>query len=79
MRLGSHPTRVNLAVYSFFNAVGASPEMLAFPSDGASDSSTFAGELREFVWRLITWDQREQMNETRWSAMQGIDHSSRAT
>lgn len=54
MGLGSHPTRVNLAVYSFFNAVGASPEMLAFSSDGANDSSTFAGELRGFVWNLLT-------------------------
>jgi flavin reductase (DIM6/NTAB) family NADH-FMN oxidoreductase RutF len=56
--------RVNLAPYSFFNAVGEGPPMLAFSSDGAKDSSTFAGELREFVWNLVTWELREQMNET---------------
>ena len=56
--------RVNLAPYSFFNAVAEGPHMLAFSSRGAKDSSTFAGELREFVWNLVTWELREQMNET---------------
>ncbi|MBV9942020.1 MAG: hypothetical protein JO262_07840, partial [Solirubrobacterales bacterium] len=56
--------RVNLAPYSFFNAVAEGPEMLAFSSTGAKDSATFAGELREFVWNLVTWELREQMNET---------------
>ena len=37
---------VNLAPYSFFNAIGEGPPMLAFSSHGAKDSSTFAGELR---------------------------------
>lgn len=55
---------VNLAPYSFFNAVGEAPPMLAFSSLGAKHSSTFAGELREFVWNLVTWDLREAMNET---------------
>src|SRR6185437_16261735 len=53
--------RVNLAPYSFFNAVGEQPYMLGFSSHGAKDSSTFAGELREFVWNLVTWELREQM------------------
>ena len=55
---------VNLAPYSFFNAVGEGPPMLAFSSHGAKHSSTFAGELREFVWNLVTFDLREQMNES---------------
>jgi len=55
---------VNLAPYSFFNAVGERPPMLAFCSTGAKDSATFAGELREFVWNLVTFELREQMNET---------------
>jgi flavin reductase (DIM6/NTAB) family NADH-FMN oxidoreductase RutF len=55
---------VNLAPYSFFNAIGEAPPMLAFSSSGAKDSATFAGELHEFVWNLVTWDLREQMNET---------------
>ena len=55
---------VNLAPYSFFNAVGEAPPMLAFSSFGFKDSATFAGELREFVWNLVTWELREAMNET---------------
>jgi flavin reductase (DIM6/NTAB) family NADH-FMN oxidoreductase RutF len=55
---------VNLAPYSFFNAIGESPPMLAFSSKGAKDSATFAGALREFVWNLVTFELREQMNET---------------
>jgi flavin reductase (DIM6/NTAB) family NADH-FMN oxidoreductase RutF len=55
---------VNLAPYSFFNAIGEGPPMLAFSSHGAKDSSTFASELREFVWNLVTFDLREKMNET---------------
>ena len=55
---------VNLAPYSFFNAIGEGPPMLAFSSHGAKDSSTFAGELREFVWNLVTFELREAMNET---------------
>jgi flavin reductase (DIM6/NTAB) family NADH-FMN oxidoreductase RutF len=55
---------VNLAPYSFFNAVAEGPLMLAFSSRGAKDSSTFAGEIDEFVWNLVTWELREQMNET---------------
>ena len=55
---------VNLAPYSFFNAVAEAPPMLAFSSNGAKDSSTFAGELEEFVWNLVTWELREAMNET---------------
>ena len=55
---------VNLAPYSFFNAIGEGPPMLAFSSSGAKDSATFAGEGAEFVWNLVTWELREAMNET---------------
>jgi flavin reductase (DIM6/NTAB) family NADH-FMN oxidoreductase RutF len=55
---------VNLAPYSFFNAIGEQPAMLAFSSHGAKDSSTFASEVREFVWNLVTFELREAMNET---------------
>jgi flavin reductase (DIM6/NTAB) family NADH-FMN oxidoreductase RutF len=56
--------QVNLAPYSFFNAVAEAPPMLAFSSHGAKDSFTFAGEVREFVWNLVTYELREAMNET---------------
>lgn len=55
---------VNLAPYSFFNAFGEGPPMLAFSSHGAKHSSTNAGEVREFVWNLVTYELREEMNET---------------
>jgi flavin reductase (DIM6/NTAB) family NADH-FMN oxidoreductase RutF len=55
---------VNLAPYSFFNAIGEAPPMLAFSSKGAKDSATFAGEIREFVWNLVTFELRAPMNET---------------
>jgi flavin reductase (DIM6/NTAB) family NADH-FMN oxidoreductase RutF len=55
---------VNLAPYSFFNAVAEAPPMLAFSSSGPKDSATFATEIREFVWNLVTFELREAMNET---------------
>jgi flavin reductase (DIM6/NTAB) family NADH-FMN oxidoreductase RutF len=63
---------VNLAPYSFFNAIGERPPMLAFSSHGAKDSSTFAGELREFVWNLVTHELREAMNETSAALARGV-------
>ena len=54
---------LNLAPYSFFNAIGENPPMVAFSSTGAKDSATFARE-GEFVWNLATWALREQMNLT---------------
>lgn len=55
---------VNLAPYSFFNAIGEAPPMLAFSSFGAKDSATFTTEISEFVWNLVTYELRAQMNET---------------
>src|SRR3954463_8540183 len=55
---------VNLAPYSFFNAVGERPAMLAFSSTGFKDSAAAAGESGEFVWNLATWGLREAMNHT---------------
>ena len=55
---------VNLAPYSFFNAVSDQPPMVMFSSDGPKDSATFAASGGEFVWNLATYDLREQMNLT---------------
>ena len=55
---------VNLAPYSYFNAVCDRPPMVMFSSDGPKDSATFAESGGEFVWNLATWDLREQMNLT---------------
>jgi flavin reductase (DIM6/NTAB) family NADH-FMN oxidoreductase RutF len=62
---------INLAPYSFFNAVADVPPMLAFSSNGKKDSQTFAEETGEFVWNMPTWDLRENMNITSASFPQG--------
>ena len=69
---------VNLAPYSFFNAVAEAPPMLAFSSNGPKDSATFAGEIDEFVWNLVTWELREAMNETSAALPRGISEFERA-
>jgi len=55
---------VNLAPYSFFNAVSERPPMIVFSSNGRKDSLSFAEETREFVWNMATFDLRDAMNET---------------
>jgi flavin reductase (DIM6/NTAB) family NADH-FMN oxidoreductase RutF len=64
---------VNLAPYSFFNAVSDGPPMLAFSSAGRKDSATFAHEDGAFVWNLATWDLREAMNETSAKLPRGVN------
>ena len=54
--------RLNLAPYSFFNAVA--DDMVAFSSSGRKDAMTFAEEGAEFVCSLATWDLREPMNDS---------------
>ena len=56
--------RVNLAPYSFFNAIGERPPMLAFSSVGRKDSIANAEATGEFVWNLVTRPLAEAMNET---------------
>jgi flavin reductase (DIM6/NTAB) family NADH-FMN oxidoreductase RutF len=63
---------VNLAPYSFFNAVSGAPPMLAFSSEGMKHSASFAAETREFVWNMPTWDLREAMNATSASVQRGM-------
>jgi flavin reductase (DIM6/NTAB) family NADH-FMN oxidoreductase RutF len=70
--------QVNLAPYSFFNAIGEEPPMLAFSSFGPKDSATFAGELQEFVWNLVTFELREVMNETSAPLPRGASEFERA-
>src|SRR5438045_3526411 len=55
---------LNLAPYSFFNAVCDRPPMIAFSSSGPKDSATFAAAGGEFVWNLPTWALRAAMNLT---------------
>ena len=61
---------VNLAPYSFFNAVCYSPPTVMFASgagsgeDGLKDSLSNIEATGEFVCNLVTWKNREQMNQT---------------
>jgi len=69
---------VNLAPYSYFNAVSSRPPMLIFSSEGVKDSAAFAARTREFVWNVATWDLREQMNATSAALPRGVsefDHA----
>jgi flavin reductase (DIM6/NTAB) family NADH-FMN oxidoreductase RutF len=52
----------NLAPYSFFNAIGGTTPLLAFSSEGAKDSASFAEESGEFVWNMASFALREAMN-----------------
>lgn len=55
---------LNLSPYSFFNAVGENPFVVAFSSNGYKDAVAFVDETREFVCNLATYDLREAMNRT---------------
>ena len=55
---------VNLAPYSFFNAVSEDPHFVMFASGGRKDSQRNAEETGEFVCSLATYDLREAMNRT---------------
>ncbi len=71
---------VNLAPYSFFNAVAYVPPQVIFSSTGAhsadgglKDSVSNIEATREFVVNLATWDLREQMNRSSAPAPREID------
>ncbi|GFO82866.1 flavin reductase family protein [Methyloceanibacter sp.] len=55
---------VNLAPYSFFNAVSTNPHFVMFSSGGRKDSRRNAEDTGEFVCSLATYDLRDAMNRT---------------
>jgi flavin reductase (DIM6/NTAB) family NADH-FMN oxidoreductase RutF len=55
---------VNLAPYSFFNAVSEDPHFVMFASGGRKDSQRNAEETGEFVCSLATYELREAMSRT---------------
>ncbi|KQP41490.1 flavin reductase [Methylobacterium sp. Leaf104] len=55
---------VNLAPYSYFNAVASGPDMVMFSSAGRKDAMSFAEEGAEFVCNFATYDLREAVNAT---------------
>src|SRR5215468_9082272 len=52
----SRKGEINLASYSFFNAVSDGPPIVMFSSDGYKDSLAFIAETREFVCNLAILD-----------------------
>src|SRR6478752_9865064 len=64
---------INLAPYSFFNAVSDDPPIVMFSSDGYKDSLTFVAETKEFVWNLATFDLRAAVVETSGTFPRGVN------
>jgi flavin reductase (DIM6/NTAB) family NADH-FMN oxidoreductase RutF len=71
---------VNLAPYSFFNAVSSDPPMVFYGANGThgadggeKDSLRNVRETGEFVCNLVTWELRHQMNDTATPAPHGVD------
>ena len=55
---------LNLAPYSFFNAINYIPPIVAFSSIWLKDSIRNVQETGEFCWNLVTKDLAEKMNQT---------------
>jgi flavin reductase (DIM6/NTAB) family NADH-FMN oxidoreductase RutF len=72
--------QVNLAPYSYFNAVADNPPVVMF-SGGTldtvprKDSVRNAEETGEFVHNLVGWDLHKQMNETSAEVEHGVDEA----
>jgi flavin reductase (DIM6/NTAB) family NADH-FMN oxidoreductase RutF len=64
---------VNLAPYSFFNAVSEKPAYVVFGSAGVKDSLSNIRATGEFVCSLATYDLRHQMNMTSASVPPHVD------
>ncbi|MEO9296842.1 flavin reductase family protein [Devosia alba] len=64
---------VNLAPYSFFNALSGQPPLLMFSSEGIKDSITNAMETGEFVVNMATRPLAAQLNETSRAHAAGIN------
>lgn len=56
--------KVNLAPYSFFNAISSKPNMVMVSSEGLKDTIRNIAETGEFVCSLATFDLRMEMNQT---------------
>ncbi|MGH6770934.1 MAG: flavin reductase family protein [Xanthobacteraceae bacterium] len=69
---------INLAPYSFFNAVSDDPPIVMFSSDGYKDSLTFVAETKEFVCNLATFDLRTAVVETSSSLARGENEMTHA-
>ena len=64
---------INLAPYSFFNAVSDEPPIVLFSSEGPKDSLVFVEETKEFVCNLATFDLRAAVVETSAQFPRGVN------
>lgn len=69
---------VNVAPYSYFNAVADDPPIVLFSAGGLGrmkDTARNAVEQGEFVHNLVTWDLREKMNITSDKVAEGVNEA----
>jgi flavin reductase (DIM6/NTAB) family NADH-FMN oxidoreductase RutF len=64
---------INLAPYSFFNAVSDEPPIVLFSSEGPKDSLLFVEETAEFVCNLATYELRHAVVETSAQFPRGVN------
>ncbi|HEY7242672.1 MAG TPA: flavin reductase family protein [Xanthobacteraceae bacterium] len=64
---------INLAPYSFFNAVSDNPPIVLYSSEGPKDSLVFVEETREFVCNLATFEQRHAVVATSEDFPRGVN------
>lgn len=64
---------VNLAPYSFFNMISATPPLVMFSSEGRKDSVANIEETGEFCCNLVTHELDSQMNRTSQELARHID------
>jgi flavin reductase (DIM6/NTAB) family NADH-FMN oxidoreductase RutF len=69
---------INLAPYSFFNAVSDSPPIVLFSSEGTKDSLVFVEQTKEFVCSLATWELRGPMLHTSGPFPRGVNEMAQA-
>lgn len=69
---------VNLAPYSFFNAMADDPPVVCFSAVGserATDTARNAADTGEFVHNLVIWSLRDAMNITAREVPAGVDEA----
>jgi flavin reductase (DIM6/NTAB) family NADH-FMN oxidoreductase RutF len=69
---------INLAPYSFFNAVSDDPPIVLFSSEGRKDSLVFVEQTREFVCNLATFDLRAAVVATSATFPRGVNEMAQA-
>ncbi len=65
--------QINLAPYSFFNAVSEEPPMVMFSSGGRKDTIAFVEETGEFVCNFASFALREAMSKTGMEFPRGVN------